>query len=102
MRWRVWSSATGVGRRKGLDRVDGHGGLDDVPIGIGDSLPKNRCCCLGCYRGSFCLGLQNALGAGEMVLVPSDCKDVDSRGCLRELGPKLPVGLAPAMERASC
>ena len=36
-----------------------------------------------------------------MLLVPSDRKDFDSPACLPELVPKLPVGLAPAMERAS-
>ena len=36
----------------------------------------------------------------SMLLVPSDRKDSDSPACLPELVPKLPVGLAKAMERA--
>ena len=37
----------------------------------------------------------------EMFLVPSVRKYFDPPACLPELVPKLPVGLAPAMERAS-
>ena len=47
-----------------------------------DSLPKNRPFCLGRYRVSGCPGLVNALGAVEMLLVPSDRKDFDSPACL--------------------
>ena len=90
------------GRRKGWDRSEGHDDFDGGPIGISDGLPKNRCFCLGRYRGSGCPGLENARGAGEMLLVLTDRKDFDSRACLPELGPKLPVGLAPGMERATC
>ena len=36
-----------------------------------------------------------------MLLVPSNRKDIGSPACLQELVPKLPVGLAPALERAS-
>ena len=43
--------------------------------------------------GSPCPGLEKALGAVEMVLVPSDRKDFDSPACLPELVPKLPVSL---------
>ena len=41
------------------------------------------------------------MDAVEIVLVPSVRKYFDSPVCLPELFPKLPVGLAPAMERAS-
>ena len=75
--------------------------FDGVPIGISDGLPKNRRFCPGRFRVSGCPGLENPLGAVEMVLVPSDRKDIDSPACLPELVPKLPVGLVPAMERAS-
>ena len=44
--------------------------FDGVPIGIGDGLRKNRRFCLGRYRVSGCPGLENALGAVEMLLVP--------------------------------
>ena len=48
-------------------------------------------------RGSGCPGLEKALGAVEMLLVPSDRKDFDSPASVAELVPKLPVSLAPAM-----
>ena len=44
-------------------------------------------------RGSPCPGLEKALDAVEMVLVPNDRKDFDSPACLPELVPKLPVSL---------
>ena len=44
--------------------------FDGVPIGISDGLPKNRRFCLGRRWVSGCPGLENALGAVEMVLVP--------------------------------
>ena len=75
--------------------------FDGVPIGIGEGLPEEGRFCLSRYRVSGCPGLENALSAVEMVLVPSDRKYFDSPACLPELVPKLPVGLAPAMERAS-
>ena len=61
--------------------------FDGVPIGISDGLPELRCFCLGRCRVSGCPGLENALGAVEMVLVPSDRKDVDSPAFLPELVP---------------
>ena len=75
--------------------------FDGVPIGISDGLPKNRRFCLSRCRVSAGPGLENSLGAVEMLLVPSDRKYFDPPACLPELVPKLPVGLAPAMERAS-
>ena len=48
-------------------------------------------------RGSGCPGLEKALGAVEMVLVPSDRNDFDSPASVAELVSKLPVSLAPAM-----
>ena len=99
-------SCSGRGRRFLLrlvdlihDGVDAAMAFDGVPIGIGDGLPKNRCFRLGRCRVSGCPGLENLLGAVEMVLVPSDRKHFDSPACLPELVPKLPVGLAPAMEQ---
>ena len=71
--------------------------FDGVPIGIGEDLPEPRRFCLGRWRASGCPGLEKALGAVEMVLVPSDRKDFDSPASVAELGPKLPVSLAPAM-----
>ena len=53
-----------------------------VPIGFGDGLPKGRRWCLGRSRVSGCPGLENPLGAVEMLLVPSDRKDFDSPACL--------------------
>ena len=101
-------SCSGPGRRFLLSLVDLiHDGVeaamayDGVPIGISDGLPEPRRFCLGRCRVSGCPGLENSLGAVEMVLVPSDRKYFDSPACLPELVPKLPVGLAPAMERAS-
>ncbi len=44
-------------------------------------------------RGSGCPGLEKALGAVEMVLVPSDRKDFDSPASVAELVSKLPVSL---------
>ena len=41
-----------------------------VPIGISDGLPKNRGFCLGRGQVSGCPGLENALGAVKMLLVP--------------------------------
>ena len=101
-------SCSGRGRRFLLrlidlihDGVEAAMAFDRVPIGIGDGLPEGRRWCLDRSRVSGCPGLENALGAVEMLLVPSDRKDFDSPACLPELVPKLPVGLAPAMERAS-
>ena len=51
-------------------------------------------------QGSGCPGLEKALGAVEMLLVPTDRKDLDSPASVAELVPKLTVGLPPAMERA--
>ena len=48
--------------------------FDGVPIGISDGLPEGRRWCLDCSRVSGCPGLENALGAVEMLLVPSDHK----------------------------
>ncbi len=48
-------------------------------------------------RGSPCPGLEKALGAVEMLLVPSDRKYFDSPASVAELVPKLPVSLGPAM-----
>ena len=39
-------------------------------------------------RGSPCPGLEKALGAVEMLLVPSDCKDFDSPASVPEACPK--------------
>ena len=101
-------SCSGRGRRFLLCLVDlVHDGVeaamafDGVPIGIGDGLPEGRRFCLGRCRVSGCPGLENALGAVEMLLVPSGRNHFDSPAGLAELVPKLPVGLAPAMERAS-
>ena len=46
--------------------------FDRVPIGISDGLPENRRFCPGRCRASGCPGLENALGAVEVLLVPSD------------------------------
>ena len=83
------------------DGVEAALAFDGVPIGISDGFPEPRRFCLGRSRVSGCPGLENALGAVEMLLVPSDPKYFDSPACLPEIVPKLPVGLAPAMERAS-
>ena len=56
--------------------------FDGVPIGISDGLPQPRRFCLGRCQVSGCPGLENALGAVEMVLVPSDCNYFDSPACL--------------------
>ena len=56
--------------------------FDGVPIGIRDGLPAPRRCRLGRCRAWGCPGLENALGAVEMVLVPSDRKYFDSPACL--------------------
>ena len=94
-------SCSGRGRRFLLRLVDLiHDGVeaamafDGVPIGIGDGLPEGRRWCLDRSRVSGCPGLENALGAVEMLLVPGDRKYFDSPACLPELVPKLPVGLA--------
>ena len=70
-------SCSGRGRRFLLRLVDLiHDGVeaamvfDGVPIGIGDGLPEGRRFCLGRYRALGCPGLENALGAVEMFLVP--------------------------------
>ena len=44
-------------------------------------------------RGSPCPGLEKALGAVEMLLVPSDRKNFDSPASVAELVSKLPVSL---------
>ena len=44
--------------------------FDGVPIGISDGLPEPRRFCLGRCRVSGSPGLENALGAVEMLLVP--------------------------------
>ena len=75
--------------------------FDGVPIGISDGFLEPRRFCPGRYRVSGCPGLENPLGAVEMLLVPSNRNHFDSPAGLAELVPKLPVGLAPAMERAS-
>ena len=75
--------------------------FDGDPIGITDGLPKNRRFRLGRCRVSGCPGLENALGAVEMLLVPSDREYLDSPVCLPELVQKLPVGLAPGIQLAS-
>ena len=75
--------------------------FDGVPIGISNGLPEPRRFCLGCCRVSGCPELESAQGWVEMLLVPSNRKYFDSPACLAELVPKLPVGLSPAMERAS-
>ena len=75
--------------------------FDGVPIGIGDGLPEGRRWCLDRSWVSGCPGLEKALGAVEMVLVPSDRKYFDPPACLPQLVPQLPVGLAPGMEQAS-
>ena len=56
--------------------------FDGVPIGISDGLPEGRRWYLDCSRVSGCPGLENALGAVEMLLVPSDHKYFDSPACL--------------------
>ena len=56
--------------------------FDRVPIGISDGLPEPRRFRLGRCRVSGCPGLENALGAVEMLLVPSDRKYFDSPACL--------------------
>ena len=56
--------------------------LKGVPIGFGDGLPEGRRWCPGRSRVSGCPGLENPLGAVEMLLVPSDPKDFDSPACL--------------------
>ena len=56
--------------------------FDGVQIGIRDGLPAPRRFRLGRCRTWGCPGLENALGAVEMVLVPSDCKYFDSPACL--------------------
>ena len=48
--------------------------FDGVPIGISDGLPKNRRFC----RVSGGPGLENVLGAVEMLVVPSDRRYFDS------------------------
>ena len=53
-----------------------------VPIGFGDGLPEGRRWCLGRSRVSGCPGLENPLGAVEMLLVPSDHKYLDGPACL--------------------
>ncbi len=75
--------------------------FNGVPIGISDSLAKNRRFRLGNCRVSGCPSLENALGAVEMLLVPSDREYRDSPACLPELVQKLPVGLAPSIQLAS-
>ena len=46
--------------------------FDGVPIGISDCLPKNRRLCRGRARVSGCPDLRNALGAVEILQVPSE------------------------------
>ena len=52
--------------------------FDGVPIGISNGLSQPRRFRLGRSRVSGCPGLENALGAVEVVLVPSNRKDFDS------------------------
>ena len=59
--------------------------FDGVAIGISDGLPDNRRFCLGRCWVSGCPGLENALGAVEMLVVPSDHKRLDSAACLGPL-----------------
>ena len=75
--------------------------FDGVPIGISYGSPECRRFCLGRCRVSGCPGLENALGAVEMLLVPNDRNHFESPVGLAELVPKLPVGLAPGIQLAS-
>ena len=100
-------SRAGQGRRFLIRLVDFiHDGVeaamafDGVPIDISDGLPENRRICLGRCLASGCHGQENALGAVETVLVPSNPKYFDSPFCLLESVSKLPVGFPPAVERA--
>ena len=61
--------------------------FDGIPTGISDGLPEPRRFCLGRCRVSGYPGLENALGAVEMLLVPSDRKYFDS--------PPLPTSANP-------
>ena len=72
--------------------------FDGVPIGISDGLPKNRRFCLGRCRVSGCPDLENALGAVEMFLVPSDCIHFDAPAGPPKFGPKLAVGSPPGLQ----
>ena len=56
--------------------------FDGVPIAISHGLPGGRRFWLGRCRVSGCPGLENALGAVEMLLVPSGRRYFDSPACL--------------------
>ena len=55
--------------------------FDGVPIGISDGLARNRRFWFGHSHVLRCRDLENAPGAVEMLLVPSDRKDFDSPAC---------------------
>ena len=58
---------------------------DGVPIGLSDGLPEGRRFCIDRCRVSGCPGLENALGAVEMLLVPLRRQPVRSTHTLGRL-----------------
>ena len=67
------------------DDIEATMAFDGAPSGISDGLPGRRRLCLGSGRVSGGLGLENPLGAVEMLLVPSNRKYLDPPACLPEL-----------------
>ena len=64
------------------DEIEAARAFDGVPIGISDGLSEGRRLWRGRARVSGYPSLENAPGAVEMLLVPSDHKYLDGPACL--------------------